>query len=94
MTDLKHLLLATARAAIAATPALAMPFDIPGGDLKTALDAYAKAKGEKPEDCDMVDLLTDMMHLCDEQGEPFAGRLTTAQMHYAAETEDADDDES
>ena len=45
MINLKHLLLTSACAALAAAPAIAMPFDIPGGDLKTALDAYARQAG-------------------------------------------------
>jgi iron complex outermembrane receptor protein len=45
MNNLKHILLATACAAFAAAPAVALQFDIPGGDLKTALDAYAKQAG-------------------------------------------------
>src|SRR6185312_8429991 len=45
MTSFKRLLLTSACAAITAAPAAAMQFDIPGGDLKTALDVYAKQAG-------------------------------------------------
>ena len=45
MTNFKRLLLTSACAAIATAPAAAMQFDIPGGDLKTALDVYAKQAG-------------------------------------------------
>ncbi len=45
MTSFKHMLLTSACAALTAAPAMAMPFDIPGGDLKSALDAYAKQAG-------------------------------------------------
>ena len=40
----------------------------------------------------ITDLLTDLMHFCDEQGIDFESCLRMANMHYEAEVAHEDDD--
>ena len=54
---------------------------------QAAVAGYADAKGEPPElDGGLADLLTDLMHLCDDAGMDFDMAANTARMHYEAET--------
>jgi hypothetical protein len=53
---------------------------------QTALDAYTAAKGEQPDEADIVDLLADLMHLCWQKSPmAFNQAMATAQMHFDCE---------
>lgn len=56
---------------------------------KEAVMAHVGARGDTPdtdEKTGVVDLLTDLMHLCDEAGLDFDAALEAARSHYEAET--------
>lgn len=50
-----------------------------------ALAAYRRRTGADPEDA-VSDLLTDLMHWCEQSGQAFPEELDRARSHYAAET--------
>lgn len=50
-----------------------------------ALTCFRTATGTDAEDA-VCDLLTDLMHWCDRNGQDFGHELTRAEDHYAAET--------
>ena len=55
-----------------------------------SLAYFAKKHGEEEEGCEaqnLADLLADLAHYCDRNGLSLDGCLTTAQMHYAEETD-------
>jgi hypothetical protein len=55
-----------------------------------ALAYFARKHGEEEEGCEaqnLADLLADLAHYCDRNGLSLDGCLTTAQMHYAEETD-------
>jgi hypothetical protein len=53
---------------------------------QVAIDAYLAQIGNGCEQCAILDLLADLMHLCDRRNEDFDEILTQAREHYAAET--------
>lgn len=56
---------------------------------KEAILAHVGSRGDTPdteEVTGVVDLLSDLMHLCDEAGLDFDKALETARCHYEAET--------
>lgn len=57
-----------------------------------ALDAlahYADICNDRVDGTDVVDLLTDLMHLCDREEVDFDMALRDAQMNFEAECEEA-----
>ena len=50
-----------------------------------ALAAYRRRTGADPQDA-ISDLLTDLMHWCEQFGPAFPAELHRARSHYAAET--------
>ena len=55
-------------------------------DAETALAAHAELVGNDEQPTAIVDLLTDLMHLCDEQSLNFDNLLGTARNHHSHET--------
>lgn len=52
-----------------------------------ACDAYAGFKREDPTDEGTIaDLITDLLHLCEQRGGCVESLLATAKMHYDAES--------
>ena len=56
-----------------------------GGWARAALAAFAQAKGEVQDEADIRDLLTDLLHLCEEDGINFTHELDMATDNYHAE---------
>lgn len=50
------------------------------------IEAQRAIPGADPDEC-LVDLLGNLMHWCDRNGQSFDDALATARMHYEAETE-------